>query len=528
MSSARSVKGKGSAKDTTAATTASASADRSEGLRRKDDAESDSDELTPVPSLSPKDSSSPPRRSSASGGSKKRAAAAAVVESSDEEDDVPVRALAKRAQSTLASSGAAKSAVSQPKKRRVAISSDEEELDVGDEDEIEVAPEPAPSVPAKKAAAKAGKPKGAAAAKSKAPASPAAAAQEAPPSRGLERQPTIAALGETTDAETTDGRSPVKRARTGAGPKGKGKKASAEKDGKGKKAASKGKGKGKTGASEPEDEAAHEDEETEGDENAVRRRIARRADLPHLTDAPMTALLAPHQAPPPAPAAPSPAKPASPVKRVAAASANSSAKFARHGTPSGLGGGPGAASTPSYKIPRHLPPFKDGRGRAGSVGGIAIPPALGLAARPLSRLGSETPGSASTWVARSPSVVRLIADSLPLPSSAGGVKLNAIVSRTAHLVVGTPAGPDQPAGGHATPSPSAAVKSRASGLSRRGIARTPLLTAIAPAPKRLGAAPVEKKRPKKSDLNPDDFSDGEWEEMEKERKRKERDWDAWD
>lgn len=39
---------------------------------------------------------------------------------------------------------------------------------------------------------------------------------------------------------------------------------------------------------------------------------------------------------------------------------------------------------------------------------------------------------------------------------------------------------------------------------------------------------MEKKRPKKSDVTAEDFSDGEWEEMERERKKKEREWDNWD
>lgn len=120
---------------------------------------------------------------------------------------------------------------------------------------------------------------------------------------------------------------------------------------------------------------------------------------------------------------------------------------------------------------------------------------------------------------------------LPPLVPAGGVKLTSIVSRTAHLVVGGPASTPTGQGAstsHGTPSPSTAYKSRASGLSRRGLARTPLLSAIAPAPKRLAPAPVEKKRAKKGDLNPDDYSDGEWEEMEKERRRKERECDVWD
>lgn len=230
----------------------------------------DSDELTPVPSLSPRELSPAPRRASAPAGKER---AAARVKSDDE--DVPVAALVKRRRSTLTSSGTGPGKSQPKKKRRVAISSDEEdeEAHAGDDDEAEteVAPGAAAEPPAaepKKAASKASKNRGGAAAEATRPALP-SALHEIERSRGLESQPMVAALiGETTDAETTmDDPSPVKRGRTKPELKGKGKKVAAEKDAGSKKVGRRGRGKGANVVLEAEEEAA--EEETEGDENVV-------------------------------------------------------------------------------------------------------------------------------------------------------------------------------------------------------------------------------------------------------------------
>lgn len=64
------------------------------------------------------------------------------------------------------------------------------------------------------------------------------------------------------------------------------------------------------------------------------------------------------------------------------------------------------------------------------------------------------------------------------------------------------------------------------GLSRSLLKKTaPLHQSINPAPKRLEKAPEKKVRPKKSDLNEEDFDEEEWAEMEKERRKREMDWE---